>query len=132
MRYGSPVLIAAKSSTFAATGPPARIAAITMKKNPINNKNMKRFNLGDTVYFMSGNQIVRGEISLVNTIERKKRDIYEDGFIPIEDKTFGIKEVKITYSVLHVATGDVSFDVKGRELFETIEELTNHLKAICK
>lgn len=93
---------------------------------------MKRFNLGDTVYFMSGNQIVRGEISLVNTIERKKRDIYEDGFIPIEDKTFGIKEVKITYSVLHVATGDVSFDVKGRELYETIEELTNHLKAICK
>lgn len=131
MKYGSPARIVARSLTFAATGPPARIAATTMK-NPINNKNMKRFNLGDTVYFMSGNQIVRGEISLVNTIERKKRDIYEDGFIPIEDKTFGIKEVKITYSVLHVATGDVSFDVKGRELFETIEELTNHLKAICE
>ena len=93
---------------------------------------MKRFNLGDTVYFMSGNQIVRGEITLVNTIERKKRDIYEADYLPVHDDTFGIKEVKTTYTVLHVATGDVSFDVKGRDLFETIEELTNHLKAICE
>lgn len=43
MRYGLHAHIAARSSTFAATGPLARIADTTMRKNQINNTIMNIF-----------------------------------------------------------------------------------------
>ena len=37
---------------------------------------MKRFNLGDTVYLMTDNKIAKGEITYVQTIERKGKVIH--------------------------------------------------------
>ena len=91
---------------------------------------MKRFNLGDTVYLMTDNKIAKGEITYVKTIERKREgDSYpREGFELTNDPTFGLKEVKTTYSVSICQGQMVHFDIPDDVLFPTMEELLETLK----
>jgi hypothetical protein len=91
---------------------------------------MKRFNLGDTVYLMTDNKIAKGEITYVQTIERKRKgDSYpSEGFELTNDPTFGLKEVKTTYSVSIYQGQIVKFDIPDDVLFPTMEELLETLK----